>query len=150
MENFAAAHKMLSVSDIKKYIFGGNSTFTVQNVETGNRFTFKVKTPKGEKSGDVFFVSVLSGPNNQENYSYMGIVNKEKSRFIRTKNSRVGEDAPSYKGFNWLFGQVATGKELPQKVEFLHSGRCGRCGRLLTTPESIKAGFGPECIHKIF
>jgi hypothetical protein len=26
-----------------------------------------------------------------------------------------------------------------------HEGRCGRCGRKLTVPESIESGFGPEC-----
>lgn len=30
----------------------------------------------------------------------------------------------------------------------LVSKNCARCGRTLTTPESISAGFGPECVSK--
>ena len=31
------------------------------------------------------------------------------------------------------------------RFEFRHEGRCGRCGRALTVPESIDTGFGPHC-----
>jgi hypothetical protein len=34
-------------------------------------------------------------------------------------------------------------------LEIWHEGRCGRCGRKLTVPESIHNGYGPECIHLI-
>jgi len=27
--------------------------------------------------------------------------------------------------------------------------RCGRCGRVLTVPESVESGFGPECIGRL-
>ena len=39
------------------FILGGNSLFTLLNVESGNRFTFKVKK---HKLDDVYFVSVLT------------------------------------------------------------------------------------------
>jgi len=31
-------------------------------------------------------------------------------------------------------------------LNFFHEGKCGKCGRKLTTPESIKNGFGPTCL----
>lgn len=34
-------------------------------------------------------------------------------------------------------------------VEIWHEGKCGRCGRQLTVPESIESGFGPECVKMI-
>jgi hypothetical protein len=34
------------------------------------------------------------------------------------------------------------------KLEVWHEGRCGRCGRRLTVPESIESGLGPECATK--
>lgn len=34
---------------------------------------------------------------------------------------------------------------LPQKMAVYHSGRCGSCGRELTTPESIRRGLGKKC-----
>ena len=30
-------------------------------------------------------------------------------------------------------------------VKVFHSGKCGKCGKKLTTPESIKSGLGPYC-----
>ena len=35
------------------------------------------------------------------------------------------------------------------KADGWHEGRCGRCGRKLTVPESIEAGYGPECINLV-
>ncbi|MGQ4872128.1 MAG: DUF6011 domain-containing protein, partial [Candidatus Thorarchaeota archaeon] len=32
---------------------------------------------------------------------------------------------------------------LPEKVRIWHEGKCGRCGRRLTVPESIESGYGP-------
>jgi hypothetical protein len=30
-------------------------------------------------------------------------------------------------------------------MELWHEGRCGKCGRALTVPESIESGLGPVC-----
>ena len=30
-----------------------------------------------------------------------------------------------------------------------HVGKCGKCGKKLTTPESILTGLGPTCSNKI-
>jgi len=37
---------------------------------------------------------------------------------------------------------------MPDNVEFYHSGNCAKCGRKLTTPESIKNGLGPICFNR--
>jgi hypothetical protein len=50
------------------------------------------------------------------------------------------------KTFKTLLESIAKGA-LPSGWEFRHEGRCGRCGRTLTVPESIDSGFGPECIN---
>jgi hypothetical protein len=56
----------------------------------------------------------------------------------------------SVKAFDWFFNnRVSCNTDLPESVEFFHEGRCGKCGRKLTTPESVTAGFGPECIKTI-
>jgi len=141
-------HQIATVDQIKKFVFGGNSTFTVQNINTGKRFTFKVKTLKGDKHGECWFVNVLTGPNNEHDYTYMGMVDKQRSKFFRTQKSKVLPDALSYKGFDWFFKMLKFNVALPEYVQVYHEGRCGRCGRKLTTPASIEAGFGPECINK--
>ena len=41
--------------------------------------------------------------------------------------------------------------ELPEKakgVNYYHHCRCARCGKMLKTPESIKAGIGVDCLRR--
>lgn len=61
--------------------------------------------------------------------------------------SPVAFDDMKQRVFYWLWtGHMAQDKELPEQIEVWHEGRCGRCGRRLTVPESIANGLGPECI----
>jgi len=59
---------LLKHSDAIKFILAGNSTFTFLNTKTGNRFTYSVKK---HKENPIFFVKVLTGP---ENYTFVGTV----------------------------------------------------------------------------
>lgn len=128
------------------FIMGGRATFTVLNRETGNRLTFKVKRKETDK-GTLYFVGVLSGPDNTSDYTYLGTIFPDGS-FRQTKGSQVGPGAVSYKGFKFIWERLRTGWELPEQVEFWHEGRCCKCGRVLTVPESIERGMGPECAGK--
>ena len=127
-----------------QFIKSGKAIFTIQNVETGNRFTYKAKKADNK---DIWFVSVLNGPDNYTNYRYIGCLFGDD--FKRTAKSRITDQAPSYKAFAWTWNRLRKAN-LPQNIEIHHEGRCGRCGRRLTTPESIESGFGPICIDKMF
>jgi hypothetical protein len=130
--------------DWKPFIKAGKAIFTLVNEESGNRFTYKVKRCDNKK---IWFVSVLNGPDNYSNYMYLGtIFDKD---FNSTSKSKISKDSLSYKAFDWLNKMLNFDKELPENVKVLHEGRCGRCGRRLTVPESIESGFGPECITMI-
>lgn len=123
--------------DLDRFVLAGNARFTIQNVETGNRFTYRVRA---SDDGEEYFVSVLTGADNEGDYSYLGIVRD--GQFRRTKASRISEDAPSARAFSWFWRNRFA---LPQQCEVHHEGRCGRCGRALTVPESIATGLGPVC-----
>jgi len=125
------------------FVLGGNSTFTIKSVKTGNRFTFRAKADKENPSR--VYVSVLTGPDNESNYSYLGTIfrhNEEHAVYRHGKKSRVSPESRSAIAFDWFW---RNSKNLPDGVQFLKSGKCCRCGRTLTTPESIEAGYGPEC-----
>jgi hypothetical protein len=121
-----------------------------------------------------WFVKVLSGPNNLRDYQYLGTIFPSKFGvgivYRHGRKSRVGEDAPSARGIAWFVRHLNTLIELRgelddsdmfertvvetkvAKVEgilnqllYYHEGRCGRCARRLTTPESITRGLGPIC-----
>ena len=62
-----------------------------------------------EDPKSVYFVSVLSGPDNTSSFSYIGIITN-KSEFRLTQKSKVGKDAISFKAFNYFFNQINAGK----------------------------------------
>ena len=130
---------MTDVTAITTFMFGGNAILTLRSVKTGVYYTYKIK-----KGKNYHFVSVLNGPDNTSNYTYLGTIFDCKS-FRITKKSAVGANAPSMIAFDWAFRSIMGKKIVPSSLEVWHEGRCGRCGRLLTVVESIATGFGPEC-----
>jgi hypothetical protein len=137
---------------VRAFVLGGNALFTIESAATGTRFTYKVRASEdeGPRAGrGVYFVSLLTGPDNTSDYAYLGIIPKDDPMTFRlTAKSRAGEDAASVKAFTWFWRQVSAGR-LPATVKVFHNGHCGRCGRMLTVPSSIESGFGPECITMI-
>jgi hypothetical protein len=137
-----------TAADARRFILGGNATFTVTSTVTGTSFTYKVMRSQPGGRG-VFFVSLLTGPDNVSDYSYLGIIPVDDPQSFRlTAKSKAGEGATSVKAFRWLWAQLNASR-LPASVQVRHEGSCGRCGRALTVPASIDAGFGPECINYV-
>lgn len=132
----------MNLQNAKSFMLAGNATVTFQNTETGNRFTFKIRKPN---KNTPHFVKVLTGSNNEEDYTFLGTI-FESENYRHGRRSRINKEAQSAKVFNWVWSHL---DNLPQQIEIHHEGRCGRCGRKLTVPESIESGFGPECINKI-
>ena len=130
-------HLLTVPAQIRHYAFAGSAIFTVTS-PTGTSFTFRVRRadPRPD-TAPTWFVGVLSGPDNTAAYTYLGFVRE--GQYIPGR--KVGQDAPSQKAATWLMPRIAAGR-LPATVEFRTSGRCGRT---LTTPESIDRGIGPEC-----
>ena len=126
------------------FLFGGNAIFTVQNTATGNRFTFKVRQPKPDAP---HFVSVMTGSDNESSYEFLGTI-FNRATYRPGSRSKIAQDAPSAVAFAWFFKKLVSAS-VPAIVHICHCGRCGRCGRLLTTPESIDLGIGPECAKQM-
>lgn len=136
-------------NDIKHFDFftAGNATFTVTN-PAGEHYTFKISRPRSADETCPLFVSLLNGSDNESSYVYMGIL-REDGTVKRTAKSRVGDEATSMKVVRWALSQFKKGVALPQGYTCQHEGQCCRCGRKLTTPESIDSGIGPECAAKV-
>lgn len=126
------------------FISAGNARITMVSKKTGTRFTYRVRQPAEDKP---FFVSLLTGSDNEGDYTFFGTIFSDGS-FRHSPKSSIGKEAPSAVGFAWLLAHLAK-DHLPETIELHHEGRCGRCGRTLTVPSSIESGFGPECINHI-
>jgi len=123
----------------KPYILGGNATITVVSKESGTRFTYRIRAKEVDNDRTLHFVSVLRGPENTSDYTFLGTVFPD-GNYRHGSRSKVAADAPSAKAFAWLWTHLDS-----DKIEIWHSGACSRCGRKLTTPESIERGLGPVC-----
>jgi hypothetical protein len=134
------------LSDHLRFVLAGNCTFTARSTRTGKRYTFKVSKPK-DSQNDIRFVGLLSGPDNESDYVYVGMITPD-LLFKLTRASRMTFDSEPVKAFDYIWCFLRLNEE-PKNVEIWHSGRCARCGRKLTVPESIASGFGPECIGKL-
>ena len=142
-------HQMLlSPDDRQPFLLGGNGTFTLVSTKTGARYTYKVQ--QCESNENLYFVKVLTGSDNEGDYTYLGTLrtsgnaNVSLLSYAHGKKSRMTPDAPCAMAFAWFIGHLES-----TAIEMWHEGRCCVCGMKLTDPASISRGIGPECQKKI-
>lgn len=145
-------------------------TYRIQRAPVGEG-----ETPDPQRP---WFVKVLNGPDNIRDYQYLGTIFPDRHGdgivYRHGKKSRVSDKADSAKGIAWfvkhlsdlivlrgdlakadMFAQpeveakIAKVEGVLNKLLYYHEGRCGRCARRLTVPESIINGIGPDCAKKV-
>lgn len=136
----------MNAKDIRAFISAGRAVFTIQSVPTGKHYTYCVTrstTRKGE-----LFARVSIG---DEAYAYLGAVLLTSGKLVPTRASEHRAGAPSFDALAWFLRTLARTPhdQTPAQVIFRHEGKCGRCGRPLTHPESIDSGIGPDCAAKL-
>ena len=123
----------------KQFFTAGKAVFTVANPE-GKHYTYKIRK---SKDGEKFFVSLLTGPQNTSDYTYMGVLENGSIRL--TMASTYKEDSLPVKVVRWALSLVWRDMPFPNGYSLHHEGKCCRCGRPLTVPESIESGIGRKC-----
>lgn len=120
-----------------------NGFITVENTKTGDHRTFKVwaSTFKGDDEPKRV-VSLLTGPDRDAwgDWQGFGFATEDGARVWRKYNGTLFEK------FCKILNDPARGEELGLVYHF--EGRCRRCNRALTVPESIESGIGPVCAAK--
>jgi hypothetical protein len=118
--------------------------FTVQDSEDKHR-TFRIKTTKK----GLTIIGLMVGKNNLSDYAWFGFVDGENLKFW--KSARYGYENGTYtlpisrdaiqECFNAIIGKTEeSGKRFADIYQ-----NCSRCGKVLTTPNSLLLGKGPEC-----
>lgn len=145
----------------KDFFFGGKAIFTVKNNLTGEHRTYQIKITKPNEKfprPTTLFMQ-MTGTDNTKHYSYVGKIirrdvtaaesfdrKEHKAGTVEVTNgSKFTENSQQVKAARWIMARIWHGTDWPDHFEVKHAGRCGRCGRLLTNPESIERGIGPEC-----
>ncbi len=124
-------------------IFSHNGVFTVVSAKTGEHRTFKVRSQKKDASfaPGMRIVYLLTGPNNQEDYTGFGfVVDGEIKLWSRFRTEQ----------YTKLANMLTNLEEHREKghVRVMAETTCRRCNRPLTNPSSILSGIGPECASK--
>jgi hypothetical protein len=144
----------------KEFVLAGKAHFTLEIPddyrEKNNlkpHYTFRVTyKPANGQYKEAYLVSLLTGPDNTKSYSYLGMLDKETGKVRTTAKSVLDGESLVVRLLNRSLALVWLGDVQPLKekgFDLHHEGRCGKCGRLLTTPESVERGIGPECWSKM-
>lgn len=145
-------HQLKDHESIMRFMLAGNATLTLVSKRTGERFTYRIKAPKpdGAEGPVSHFVAVLTGPDNNTDYHYLGHIYHTSNEYQHGRKSKITPTAPSANAFRWFYQVCIERGNVPlDQLEIWHEGRCGRCNRKLTVPESIRSGIGPECAKHV-
>jgi hypothetical protein len=99
---------------VNTYLFGGEATVTLVSKKTKARYTYCVEE---SKDGKMFWVRTLNGPDNVNDYVYLGFFRA--GEYVYGRKSRVGEDAPSAKAFDYFAACLKAGR-LGDHLEVWH------------------------------
>jgi hypothetical protein len=132
-----------SPTDAKTFATAGRATITLASKKTGQHYTYRIVKAEPEPSSP-FFVSLLTGPDNQEDFNYIGLLTSNLV-FKLTNKSRLPLESQPVAAFRFFALWVLTAGTIPEALEVRHEGKCGRCNRPLTVPGSIDRGIGPDC-----
>lgn len=155
VDDVPVSGKLPSIS--KGFLFAGRATLVAENANTDEHFTFRVGSAESEwplGSGQkhiTYFLNVKAPggkrwPNgSQSPWRYIGILRKEDGHIKPTGKSEFTKGDKFYDVAAWTVRAVVEGKMLPAGYAIRHAGKCGKCGRELTDPESLDRGIGPDC-----
>jgi hypothetical protein len=109
--------------------------YTMEHEDGHTTFRIKVQPSDAKFAPGATVIEVLVGQDNENDYTSFGFL-------------RDGRLFP-FKGFRSHLDLLDHANAfLTDPDATLVSKSCARCGRTLTTPESVLAGFGPECAKK--
>lgn len=149
----------------KEFILAGKAIFTVTTapelagIDETKHFTYKIQRATFPRDEDddtndtkadrvYYFAYALTGPDNTRDYTYLGKLQTNGEVMATAKTPAHVPEARVWKVLQGALKLIWAELKM-DGVEIVHAGNCGRCGRLLTEPESIECGIGPVCRGKM-
>lgn len=127
--------------DFEKFMLAGNATFTITSKKTNQHYSYKVTKTKGNKP--VWYVHIQYRYND---YMYAGFITIQNGKYTFVKGIKGNCDNNDIRIISLLWTlRHANDSDIDEKLDIHHEGKCCKCGRPLTNPDSIELGIGPEC-----
>lgn len=157
---FEIDYGQISLFDGLAYILGGEAIFSLVSIATGKKFTYKcVQATRWDNKlnkkvpYDRWFLSVLTGPDNNNDYTYAGTIDEKNNidRWIMRTTAKSGmtSEADSFQAFVAVLDILQSSVErinmYRQKLLIYHDGNCSICGKHLTSIVSVATSLGPVC-----
>lgn len=133
-----------------EFMLAGKAEFILHSTKTNDDFKFELtkKESREDKDKFIYFLNVLNGYEK----TYAGVVwfdNKtQEFKFSQGKKGNISPTEISIRSLMFVLNKLLR-KEIVQYLDVFHVGKCGKCGKKLTTPESILTGLGPVCAKAI-
>lgn len=123
----------IELNNLPLILLGGHFYCTVQSLHTKQYIQFLVKeTSKGNYDVAHVNFDFPEKIGTLANMQFLPLVGR-------------GEITKAKKVFSWIWKNVIHHEYLTENINVYHHGICCKCGRKLTTPESLESGIGPEC-----
>ncbi len=131
--NFAIKSNIMKRIDL---VLQGRALFTLESQKTKEHFTYKII--KGKKW---WFVYSFTGTNNnlKSHYEWIGYYGID-TGFVYRQDCNLIITSDKVVCIMFFFRNSEC-----EFVNFYNEGRCMKCSRKLTTPDSINRHLGPEC-----
>lgn len=136
-------------SNALKFILAGKCEFVLHSTKTGDNFKFSMSKQQSKDNIEkyIYFLNVL----NEGDKKYAGVVwfddKTSEFRFSQGKKGQSDNKDLNIRSLIFVLNKLFK-EETVQYLDVYHLGRCGKCGKKLTTPESILTGLGPTCSKK--
>lgn len=132
-----------------------DAVITLAHPATGEHRTFWIRTEREGRRSGRRIVFLLTGPDNSADGDWrpFGDVTDDgvgvwSGYASLTMTPRFGNGRyTTYQRFAQMLNEPARFQK-SRGVEYLISGKCRRCGRPLSRPESIVSGYGEKCLKK--
>jgi hypothetical protein len=138
----------------KEFMLAGRASFVVENPK-GESVTVKLSKSRskinprtGQPWPETFFVSVR---HNNDAWRFVGKLDAKSMTIVSTGAPHVraiwadAESARHLRIAQWGVTRIAAGQSAPTGYRIAHTGRCGKCGKMLRDAESVALGLGPIC-----
>jgi hypothetical protein len=131
----------------KSFLYAGRASYVVRNPQ-GESVTVKLSKSKeklnprtGQPWPTTFYVNLR---HQNDAWQYVGALRVDSAKIIPTPKAQTFNQK-AIAVAEWSLKIIRESLALPAGYSIDHTGRCGKCYKLLRDPESIALGLGPIC-----